>query len=64
MQSVWDSFLALNDSRTIGQASANPITYGEIKDFVDLTNTVLSPRDVVVIKELDKIYLKVMNSNG
>lgn len=48
----------------MGQATANPITYEGIKAFMDVTYTVISPRDIIVIKDLDKIYLKVMNANG
>lgn len=44
--------------------TANPITYEAIKAFVETTATPLSPRDVELIKRLDKIYLGVMNKNG
>jgi hypothetical protein len=46
----------------MGQAVPNPITYEGIKAFMDVTLTPLTPRDVEVIKKLDKIYLEVMNS--
>ena len=61
---IWEAFLQLNDSRTMGTASANPIPYEAIKAFMEITYTVLSPRDIAVIKDLDKLYLKVMNDNG
>lgn len=62
MGHIWSAFLQLNDSRTMGQAVPNPITYEGIKAFMDVTLTPLTPRDVEVIKKLDKIYLEVMNS--
>jgi len=61
---LWTAFLALNNSRSMGAHTANPISYQEIKAYCDLTAVVLSPRDVEAIKEVDSVYLKVMNSDG
>lgn len=62
MSYVWSAFLSLNDSRTMGQHSANPITHEGIKAFMEVTLTSLSPRDVETIKKLDKEYLSIMNT--
>jgi len=61
---LWSAFLDLNNSRTMGAHTANPITYAEIKAYVDLTHTALSARDIETIKLLDRKYLEVMNSDG
>lgn len=61
LEHIWSAFLELNETRLINQV-ANPITYGEIKDFMETTYTVLSPRDIKVITKLDKEYRDVMNS--
>lgn len=64
LSDLWSAFLALNNSRSMGANTANPINYTEIKAFVDLTDTPLIPRDIEVIKRLDQKYLEVMNSDG
>ena len=61
---LWSAFLDLNNSRTMGAHTANPINYAEIKAYVDLTYTALSARDIETIKLLDRKYLEVMNSDG
>jgi len=48
----------------MGAHTANPISYLEIKSYVELTNTALSSRDIETIKLLDRKYLEVMNSDG
>jgi hypothetical protein len=60
---LWSAFLSLNNSRSSGYSS-NPISFTEIKAFVELTHIPLSARDVETIKLLDRKYLEVMNSDG
>jgi len=52
----------LNASRGAGFSGPNPISYSEIKAWVDLTDQDLSAKDVEVIKMLDGVYMKVANS--
>jgi hypothetical protein len=58
---IWSAFCSLNDGRSVGYSSPNPISYQEIKAFMDLTATPLNPIDITAIKELDKAYLGVAN---
>jgi len=39
-----------------------PITYTEIKSYVELTGNFLSPDEVRLIKRLDATYIRIMNS--
>lgn len=64
MSYVWSAFLQLNDARTMSQHTANPISYVDIKAYIDVTHTVLSSRDIETIKELDKVYLRIMNQKS
>lgn len=63
MSYVWSVFLDLNNSRSMGEAGAQPITYQDIKAYTDLTHTALSPRDVNTIKLVDREYLSIMNAS-
>lgn len=42
--------------------SANPLSYGDILDFMKVTGIILSSYEVEVIKQLDVAYLG--SSNG
>ncbi len=59
MGHVWSAFLCLHGSRSFGFAGPNPITYLEVKAFMDTTGAILSGRDVEAIMELDKAFLKI-----
>lgn len=64
MSHLWTAFLDLNNSRSMGQYSANPISYQEIEAYCRLSAVPLTPRDVDAIKAIDQKYLEVMNKNG
>lgn len=55
---VWSAFVALNSGRSMGFSGPNPISYSEIKAWLELTNTHLSPRDIEAIKLLDTCYVR------
>ena len=58
---IWSAFITLSNSRTAGFSGPNPLTYTEIQAWMNLTNQVLSPRDIEAIIKLDFVYLKVQN---
>ena len=58
---IWSAFIRLSGSRTAGFSGPNPISYTEIQAWANLTNQVLSPRDVEAIMKIDLVYLKVQN---
>jgi len=53
---VWLTFLELSSCRRDG-----PITYTDIKDYFEVTGDYLNPREVRVVMDLDKIYMRVAN---
>jgi hypothetical protein len=58
---VWSAFISLSNSRTAGFSGPNPITYEQIKAWKELTNTVVSTRDVAAIMSIDRVYMRVAN---
>ena len=61
MRPVWLSFIDLSNARGVGMSGPSPITYEQIKAYIDVMQTNLSPREIEVIKKLDMEYLKVLN---
>jgi hypothetical protein len=59
MSKVWVSFFDITGSRTVGPSGPNPIPYTEIKAYLELSGTTLSPMEVGALKRLDSTYLKV-----
>jgi len=51
----------LNNTRGQGFSGPNPITYTEIKDYKELTETPLAPREVELLKHLDAVYMRTTN---
>jgi hypothetical protein len=58
---LWSIFLELHRCRSYGM-SANPLSYGDILDFMKVTGISLSAYEVETIKQLDIVYLG--SSNG
>lgn len=58
VQYIWSAFVGLSDGRSAGFSGPNPLSYTEIKAWMDLTNEHLSPRDIEAIKKLDTAYLR------
>jgi len=61
LANVWTAFCALNNTRGQGFSGPNPITYTEIRDYKELTETPLAPREVELLKHLDAVYMRTTN---
>jgi hypothetical protein len=51
----------LSSSRSAGFSGPNPISYEEIKAWKELTDTVLLAWEVDLIRDLDRVYMRVAN---
>lgn len=58
---IWAAFLRLNKTRKGGFSGPEPISYTEIKAYIELSNHSLDSWEVDAIIELDQIYLRVSN---
>ena len=58
---IWDSFLILSQGRQAGMSGPQPLTYTDIKSWVELTGYEVTPFELEVIKKLDSTYIKVIN---
>jgi len=58
---VWSAFLDLGQCRSVGFSSPNPISYSDIRAYMDTTLTPLTPIEVQAIRELDIAYLGATN---
>ena len=54
---VWSAFIDLSKCRSSGFSAPNPITYSDIKAYMETTLTPLNPVEVQGIRELDNAYL-------
>jgi hypothetical protein len=61
MSHVWSAFITLSNSRTQGFSGPNPITYEQIKAWKELTETPVSPWEIIAIKRLDAVYMGTAN---
>ncbi len=61
LANLWQVFVDLSNKRQSGYG-ISPITYTEIKNYIDLTDTILAPQEVKAIKRLDASYIRIMNS--
>jgi hypothetical protein len=59
--SVWSAFCDLNYCRSQGFSGPNPISYTEIKDWKDLTDNPISSREIILLRKLDQVYMRVLN---
>ena len=59
VQHIWFAFVSLSNSRSAGFSGPNPLTYTEIKSWMELTNTPLRSWEVEAIKRLDSVYIGV-----
>jgi hypothetical protein len=58
LASVWFAFISLSNCRSQGFSGPNPISYRDIKDYIELTESPLSPREVNLLRELDGVYMR------
>lgn len=61
LANVWSAFCDLSNTRSQGFSGPNPIGYRDIKDYMELTEMPLSPRDVKSIRDLDTVYMRAAN---
>ena len=61
LANVWTAFCDMSNTRGQGFSGPNPITYTEIKDYKELTDTPLAPREVKLLKQLDAVYMRTTN---
>jgi hypothetical protein len=61
LANVWSAFIALNNCRSQGFSGPNPISYRDIKDYKELTESPISPKEVNLIRELDGVYMRTAN---
>lgn len=60
LRNVWSAFLALSNSRNPAFSGVSPITFEQIRAFIEVTGTPLSPREVNAIKRLDTVFCRAM----
>lgn len=58
---VWSAFCELNNCRSQGFSGPNPIGYKDIKDYKELTNSHLGPREINLLVQLDRVYMRAAN---
>ena len=58
---IWSVFLHLSNARSVGFSGPNPLSYQEIKAWMEVTDNNLEPWEVEAIKRLDNVYMKVLN---
>jgi len=61
LANVWSAFCALSNTRSQGFNGPNPISYRDIKDYKELTEQPISPREVDLLRELDTVYMRTTN---
>lgn len=59
---IWAAFLRLNRSRRGGFSGPEPLSYTEIKNYMETTKRRLEPWQVDTLIDLDTIYLEVVQN--
>jgi hypothetical protein len=58
---IWSAFVSLSSARSQGFSGPLPISYTEMKAWMELTQTYLQPFEVDAVKKLDSTYLRIAN---
>ena len=58
---VWRIFIDLCNSRNQGMMGVPPITYEQMKAYMDITGNIIGPKEADVIRQLDRKYREVNN---
>lgn len=58
LANVWEWFHELHLGRGYGQHGPNPLSYVDIKNWSDLMDVHPLPREVLLIKRIDQIFLE------
>lgn len=61
-EGVWETFRELSLGRSCGM-SPNPISWLEIRSYCDLTGIVLTGFELLAIRKLDALWLRVMGES-
>ena len=61
---IWDTFLSLHAGRSYGMSGPNPLSWGDIKAWCDLTGVHLEPWEADMLKALDMVWVRAMNESG
>jgi len=56
--------MSLHSGRSYGMSGPNPLSWGDIKDWCDLTGVHLPPWEVDMIKALDLVWVRTMNESS
>jgi len=59
--SAWMAWAELNVSRSNNGYGPNPLSFSEIKAFVELTGTLLLPYEIKGIRVIDTAFMKAYN---
>jgi hypothetical protein len=57
---VWEKFLDISSSRSVGFQGPLPISYSDMYYWSKITGWKLAPWEIKVIKRLDAVWHKVM----
>lgn len=58
LEHVWEWFWLLNGRRQSGFDSPNPITYGEIGSWSNLTRIIIAPSEIELLIAMDDAFLE------
>jgi hypothetical protein len=61
LANVWSAFCDLSNTRSQGVNGPNPISYRDIKDYKEMTEMPISPREVKSLRDLDMVYMRTAN---
>lgn len=61
LEYVWSAFLSLNNARGTGFSGPLPISYTEMHYWSEMTGTQIDGFLAYAVKELDKVYMRVIN---
>jgi len=56
---LWSAYLHLHNARSAGFNGPSPISYLEIKAWMEVTENTLKPWEVEALKRLDAAYMRV-----
>jgi hypothetical protein len=58
---MWEWFWALSDRRSRGYDSPEPVSYGEMHAWQQLTRTIIRPEEVEVLTMMDAAWLRAIS---
>ena len=60
MSRVWKSYMELHRARRYGMNGALPLSYGELRYYIEVTGSKLSKRDIETLFDVDRVYLETI----